>query len=361
MINQTPPRVGFVGTGWTQRVQIPVFRMAGLTVQAVCSGNPENARRVAADQNIPDVYDDWRALIAADTVDVVSVVTPPALHQEIAVAALQAGKHVISEKPTALNTGQAEAMLAAAQAAPEQLAVIDHELRFDPARLHLRELIKNGYVGTLLNVQLTRLGSERLDPAQPWTWWSDAAQGGGMLGALGSHLLDLARWLVGRIDALTAQLKTSHLYREDADGNERPVSADDHAHLLLRFANGAVGAIAVSGMTPGGYGMTVDVVGTRGALRLDNQNRLWGLQGEQLNGGEWQPIRVKYPGLDLDALPNRSPFAIGSFYLAQTLAASLAMDEITLGDAASFYDGLVVQRMLDAAQVAHRDKVWVRL
>ena len=364
----TPPnspsaalRVGFIGTGWTDRVQIPIFRMSGLTIQAVSSGNPSNAQRVAAAHAIPDVYNDWRALIASDTVDVVSVVTPPALHREIAVAALQAGKHVISEKPTALNTAEAEAMLAAAQAAPEQLAIIDHELRFDPARLHLRQLVKNGYVGTVLNIRLTRLGAERLDPTQPWSWWSDAAQGGGMLNALGSHLLDLARWLGGRIDTMTAQLKTGHLYRPAADGDgELPVSADEHARLLLQFASGAAGSITVSGLTPGGYGMTVEVVGTHGALRIDNQNQLWGMEGEGLRG-DWQPIRVKYPGLDRSALPNQSPFAIGSFYLAQTLAASLAMGDVMLPDAASFYDGLVVQRMLDAAQNAHREKVWVRL
>ncbi|MCB0160984.1 MAG: Gfo/Idh/MocA family oxidoreductase, partial [Caldilineaceae bacterium] len=296
----TPPqspagtlRVGFIGTGWTDRVQIPIFRMSGLTIQAVSSGNPANAQRVAAAHDIPEVYDDWRALIASDTVDLVSVVTPPALHREIAVAALQAGKHVISEKPTALNTAEAEAMLAAAQAAPEQLAIIDHELRFDPARLHLRQLVKNGYVGTVLNIHLARLGSERLDPTQPWTWWSDAAQGGGMLNALGSHLLDLARWLGGRIDTMTAQLKTGHLYRPAADGDgELPVSADEHARLLLQFASGAAGSITVSGLTPGGYGMTVEVVGTHGALRIDNQNQLWGMEGEGLRG-DWQPIRVK--------------------------------------------------------------------
>lgn len=359
----TPPalRVGFIGTGWTERVQIPIFRMSGMTIQAICSGNPDNARRVAAAESIPEVHDDWRSLIASGNVDLVSVVTPPALHREIAVAALQAGKHVIAEKPTALNTAEAEAMFAAAQAAPGQLAIVDHELRFEPARLQLRELLKNGYVGTVLNIQLTRLGSERLDPQQPWSWWSDAAQGGGMLGALGSHLLDLARWLGGRVDTLTAQLKTGHLYRPARDGDGMlPVSADDHARLLLQFASGASGTITVSGITPGGFGMTVDVVGTHGALRIDNKNQLWGMEGNPARG-EWAPIRVKTPGLDMAALPNQSPFAIGTFYLAQTLVTAFAMDELALPDAASFYDGLVVQRMMDAARTAHRDKVWVRL
>lgn len=356
------PRVGFIGSGWTERIQIPVFRMGGLTPQAICSGRRENAERVAQTHAIPEVYDDWRGLIDSDAVDIVSVVTPPHLHREIAVAALQAGKHVISEKPTALNVEEAEAMLAAAQAAPGQLAIIDHELRFEPARLQMRDLIRSGYVGTVLHVTMTRLGPERLKPDQPWTWFSDAARGGGMLGALGSHLIDLARWMIGRIEGVTAQLKTGYLYRtHPVDGSERGVSADDHAQLMVRFAGGAIGTILVSGITPGGYGMTIDVVGTTGALRLDNQDQLWGLQGPAMQEGLWQPIRVKYPGLNREDLPARSSFAVGSFYLAQTLAGSLAMGEHVVGDAASFYDGLVVQRTLDAARRAHAEKNWQTL
>ncbi len=356
------PRVGFVGAGWSDRVQIPVFRLGGLTAQAICSGRRENAERVAEKHAIPEVYDDWRALVASKQIDVVSIVTPPHLHREIAVEALQAGKHVICEKPTALNLAEAESMLAAAQAAPQQLAIIDHELRFEPARLQMRELIRNGYVGAVLKIQLTRLGPDRLNPDRYWTWFSDAEQGGGMLGALGSHLLDLARWMIGRIESLTAQLKTGHLYRPVAESQEeRVVSTDDHVDLLLRFANGANGVITAGGLTPSGYGMTVEVVGANGALRLDNQDQLWGLQGQEIESGQWQPLRVKYPGLDRDALPNRSPFTVGSFYLAQTLAASLAMGETMIPDAASFYDGLVVQRALDAACTASVERVWVQL
>jgi predicted dehydrogenase len=206
----------------------------------------------------------------------------------MAIAALQAGKHVICEKPMALNVAEAEAMLAAAQAAPNQLAIIDHELRFHPQRIHLRRLLREGYVGELIAVHLDRLGSERLNPALPWGWLSDVERGGGMLGAVGSHLLDLARWLVGRIDNLTAQLQIGHARRQDpVTGIAQPVTADDHAHLLLRFANHAQGTLTASGLTPGGYGMSITLIGAKGALRLDNQDQLWGAQGDALHQGQW--------------------------------------------------------------------------
>lgn len=354
-------RVGFIGGGWPDRIQIPVFRIGGLTPQAIASARRENAERVANRHNLPEVFDHWQELVTSDSVDIVSICTPPALHAEIAAAALAAGKHVICEKPTALHVREAEAMLAAAQAAPGQLAIMDHELRFHPQRLQMRQMIKEGYVGSVLQARFDRLGGERLDPAQPWSWWSDAEQGGGMLGALGSHLIDLARWMIGRIESLTAQLQIGHLYRtEPHSGQQQQVTADDHADLLLRFANGAMGKITVSGITPGGYGMSILVVGTNGALMLDNQDQLFGMK-DSYPGGSWEPIRPKQTMPPTDKLPNQGAFTIGAYYLAQTLAMSLPMGETMLDDAASFYDGLVVQRVLDAARRSHQNKAWETL
>jgi predicted dehydrogenase len=191
MADANPIRVGFIGTGWAERVQIPLFRLGGLTIQAICSGNPEKARQAAQKHQIPQVFETWQALVAADTVDLVSIVTPPPLHRSIALAALQAGKHVICQKPTALNVEEAEAMLAAAQAAPNQLAIIDHELRFHPQRIHLRQLIKDGYIGHVLLVNIAAQSGSRLNPTTPWRWWDDATQGGGMLGYRQPHARSL--------------------------------------------------------------------------------------------------------------------------------------------------------------------------
>jgi predicted dehydrogenase len=354
-------RVGFIGAGWTERVQIPTFMKGGLRPQAIAANHSENARRVAEKFAIPEVYATWQELISSPSVDLVSIVTPPHNHKEIAIAALAAGKHVICEKPTALNVAEAESMFAAAQAAPGQLAIIDHELRFHPARLQMRQMVREGHVGAVLRIKLDRLGGERLSPTLPWTWWSDAEQGGGMLRAVGSHLLDLARWLVGRIENITGQLQTGHYFRNDADGRQRQVTADDHADILLRFANGAQGRITVSGLTPGGYGMSILIVGTKGALRLDNQDQLWGLRGTEYPRGEWEVIRPRTPVVPLEGIPTSNPFAVGSYYLAQTLATMLSMGDVALSDAASFYDGVVVQRLVDAAQESHRRGASIQL
>ena len=354
-------RVGFIGSGWPHRVQIAAFRAGGLMPYAIASAREENARHVAASHGLARAFTEWQELVADEAVDLVSICTPPHLHRVIAEAALAAGKHVLCEKPTALNGMEAEAMLAAAQAAPGRLAIIDHELRFHPQRLQMRHLIQEGYVGSVVQARFDRLGSERLKPDVAWNWWSDAARGGGMLGALGSHLIDLARWIIGRIESLTAQLQIGPLYRAEREsGQVHLVTADDHADLLLRFVNGAMGAITVSGITPGGYGMSILVVGTDGALRLDNQDQLFGMQGNY-PGGAWEPIRSMSPSAPLAELLRPGPFAVGSYYLAQALATSLPMGKTLLEDAASFYDGLVVQRAMDAARRAHADRTWESL
>lgn len=357
-----PLRVGFIGTGWTDRVQIPAFRLGGLIPQAIASGNPENARRVAQRHGIPQVFERWEDLVHADTVDIVSIVTPPSLHREMAVAALEAGKHVICEKPTARNAAEAEAMLAAAQAAPDQMAIIDHELRFTPQRQHLRELYRENYVGRPLWLEMTWYSASRLDPGQPWTWWSDAAQGGGALGAIGSHLLDLARWLCGRVEALAAQLVTGPLLRLDpTTGQERPVTADDHAHLAIRFQSGLQGAITVSAVAAGRSGMELTLYGTEGALYLDKEDRLWGMRGEHFPKGPWQPIPVEDPVAHMKDAPGTYPFARGSVYLAQAIRDTLSQGATWIPEAASFYDGFVVQKMLDAARTAAREVRWVMM
>src|SRR5450759_1608302 len=104
--------VAIIGRGWGTRVQVPAFREAGLDVVKVAGRS------------------DWRDVINSPDIDLVTIVMPPATHLEMASAALEAGKHVVSEKPTAMNAGEAEELLAIARRHPSQIAIIDHELRF---------------------------------------------------------------------------------------------------------------------------------------------------------------------------------------------------------------------------------------
>jgi predicted dehydrogenase len=360
---QSQIRVGFIGAGWTERIQIPCYRLAGLTAQAICASKPENAKRAASRLEIPQVFDSWHELIRSDSIDLVSIVTPPHLHAEIAIAALKAGKHVICEKPTALNVAEAEDMFAAAQASPNQLAIIDHELRFHPQRAHLRRLVRDGYIGSPLSLELDWLYRRGLDPTQPWGWINDADKGGGSLGAIGSHLIDLARWTAGRIEGLAAQLQTAHVLRpapERERGGTRRVTSDDSAYLMLQHVSTMQSRININALYPEDRGMSILMVGTDGALKIDYEDRLWGQKFDHSAKKEWEELTVADETTELP-LPNRRAFTIGCYYLGKSINEVLQRGQTVIPEAATFYDGLVVQRALDAARRSHREHSWVRL
>lgn len=348
-------KVAIVGTGWGTRIQVPAFRQAGLEIAALWARSADKARQVAGELDIPFSTADYEAVLARPEVDLVSIVTPPHLHAEMAVAALAAGKHVLAEKPTALNAAQAEQMLAAARAHPDRLALIDHELRFLPTRQRMRALIQDGYVGRVYHVEGASLGAMRLDPNRPWNWWSDAELGGGLLGALGSHFVDALTWLLDRpVRRVSGVLRTHVRQRPDAAGRLRPVTSDDYAHCHLDFGDGAGGALQLSAVAAGQPVHRLLVAGEAGSLHLEN-DRLTGYRlgadgPEDLTVDESIESPAGFPG---------GAFARGSLYLGRALRPALeAGDHAPLAEAATFADGLHIQRVLDAARRSDREQQW---
>ena len=269
-------KVGVIGTGFGSTVQIPGFRAnPRVEVVAVASGQPGKARKVADSLGVPHAFDDYAKLAAAD-LDLVSVTTPTHLHHPMVMAALAAGRHVLCEKPMALSVAQATEMRDAAQRAGVVHA-IDHELRFQPNRRKVRRLIAEGFIGQPRHVLLSFATPQRRDPTQPWTWWYDAARGGGLLGAVGSHQIDLLRYWLGEIDGVLGTVETYVRERPDpASGGRRPVTSDDFTTFALRFASGAVGVVMLSVVTAHPRGYRIEVWGDAGSLALDENDRLWG-------------------------------------------------------------------------------------
>ena len=189
-------RVGVIGTGWADRALIPAFQAGGLEVVGVASRSAARARAVADRHGLGLATGSWQELLEAD-LDLVVVTSAPAFHREQAEAVLASGRHLVCEKPLALDAAESEAIRAAARSAGDRLALVDHELRFTPARRKARELIDSGGLGKVVTVTARIANDFRADPTKPWTWWSDVTQGGGILGALGSHVLDSVRWLLG--------------------------------------------------------------------------------------------------------------------------------------------------------------------
>ena len=339
-------RVGVIGTGFGATVQIPGFRgHSQVDVVAVASARPGKAREVADRFEVPQAFDDWRALVESD-LDLVSITAPPALHHPMALAAVGRKRHVLCEKPMALSTAEAQAMTTAARAAGVT-AVIDHELRVNPNRRRAAALIADGYVGRPRHAVITLVTGMRADPNRAWDWWSDAEKGGGLLGANGSHQVDLLRYWLGEISAVTGGVESFVDERPGPGGTGRRVTADDFTTFSLRFASGAVATVVLSAVAPRTVGPRIEVWGDRGALWLDEQELLWGTRGGGAPQELTEPETLSPPrGLEYAPL-----WGLSFVRLVDVLVPAI-LDGGPVAPLATFEDGLAVQRVLDAVRQA---------
>jgi predicted dehydrogenase len=262
---------------------------------------------------------------------------------------------VLCEKPTALNSAEAEAMLAAAQAHPEQLALIDHELRFLPIFRTARQLVAAGKIGRLRHAEARIVGGSRADPQRPWNWWSDVQQGGGALAALGSHQIDQLRYVLDDEVAAARGLINTFITERPAepDGTPTAVTADDFTAFQLRFRQGGVALAVVILVVPASEPNSLTLYGDAGVLRITG-GRLFQAGGDGNLRDVTPPHTVIIP-------PDISgDFPIASIYLGQALRAALEGDRTALAPAATFGDGLQVQRVLDAVRCSN-DAGWTEL
>lgn len=337
-------RVAVIGLGLMGDVQIVGFQRAGAyEVVAACDINETRAREVCANRGVKKVYTDADELIASEQFDVLAIATPPDTHHHLSLAGFERGAHVLCEKPTAMDAAQAEAMLAAQQSSG-RIGIIDHELRFNPVRTRMRELIRGGYIGKPRHVLLWSITAGMWEMAK-WTWWSTTEHGGGLIGEVGSHQVDLLRWFLGEVSSARGRVHTFTTSRADAEGVVRPVTSDDYAEISLTFDSGALGTIVLSAAGGADSGRRIEVHGDGGSLILDADERLWGRRSgasepEDLTVIETEPSLIGYPN------DYYSPA-----FLRLTQAFAKAMDEGKHPDpAATFADGLAIQRVLDAAR-----------
>lgn len=343
-------RVGVIGTGFARRVQAPGLALVpGVAVTAIASGRRANAEAAARELGVPHVFDDGAALAASDVVDLVIVSSTPDSHAPYARAALAAGKHVLCEKPTALSAPEARGMVAAAEARPDRVAWMDHELRYEPNRRKIRDLIRSGAIGEVEHLELVLRPYLRGDGrpqafAAPWNWWYDAARGGGILGAVGSHLVDQCRFWTGReVRAVSGRAATFVRERNDEAGARRAVTADDFASWVMELDGGAVATITLSTVAHHGPGHWCQITGREGTIVLTGESKLEiGRSGAALED-------ASVPD-DLAGKTKVNNMWARSFVrLARDLVRVIG-GAAPEGTPATFADGLAIQRVLDAVR-----------
>jgi predicted dehydrogenase len=355
--------IGIVGTGFARSTQIPGFRdCMGAKVVAIASGHRERAEAVAKEFSIENVCDDWQELVAHRDVDLVSIVTPPGTHLDIALAALEQRKAVLCEKPMALNAEQTAKMVDGANTAGV-LALLDHELRFLNSRRTMRAMLQNGAIGQVRHCNYVFRSDYRGAVDRQWDWWSDAEMGGGTLGAIGSHAIDSFRWILGsEVSSVLGMLSTHIKQRPDkSTGSTCEVTSDDEAKLMFRFADGpnnvdATGMALLSVVESGKYENKFEIYGTTGALMVEETGELW---HSPVGSGAWRPVQV-----DQDHMAQgmrESSWSRGFTTYSGAIVEAMRSGKTTVRDAATFADGHRIQLVLDAARASNKSGCWVKL
>jgi predicted dehydrogenase len=341
---------------------------------ALCGRNAAAVQAAADRQGWASAETDWRALIARDDIQLVDVCTPGDLHAEIAMAALDAGKHVLCEKPLANTLAEAEAMTAAAERAAAKgiRSMVGFNYRRVPALALARKLVGDGRLGEIRHVRAAYLQDWLTDPAFPLTWRLRRERAGsGALGDLGAHLIDLAHYLTGEpitaVSGSTTTFINERPIQEPTAGESRgAVTVDDAAVFTARIgAGGTLGSFEVTRFAAGRKNaLRIEVNGEFGSVAFDlerlNELAFHDHAGDPLTGG-FTRILVTEPG---------HPYLSGWWPPGHVLGWDVTFSHeiadlitaIALGTdpRPSFADGLQVQRVLAAVEEsAARDSTWI--
>lgn len=285
--------IGLIGSGFMGQAHADAFHRAALlyrnlplqpVLHTLADATPELAAAAAARFGFAKSTGDWRAMIHDPEIDVVDITTPNAMHFEMAMAAIEAGKHVYCEKPLTVSLADARTLAEAAEARGVKTMVAFNNIK-TPAALLAKKLIERGDIGTPTRFRGWFDQGFFNDPEMPWSWRCSREQAGsGSLGDLGSHVISVAQFLMGGVESVIGQEQTYFATRPapgggsgygasvDASGKRPTVENEDQFQALVRFANGAGGTIESSRIAAGKiFGVFWEVSGTEGTIIMDGE------------------------------------------------------------------------------------------
>ena len=341
-----------VGTGFIGAVHVEALRRLGVQMHGVVGSSHERAR----ESGLAPAYTTIETMLADKRVDVVHITSPNNLHHAHAKAALEAGKHVVCEKPLTMTSAESADLLRVAQASGLVHAV-NFNLRFYPLVQHVRSLVAGGAIGEVRLVSGHYLQDWLLEETD-WNWRVDAAVGGPLraVGDIGSHWLDMTAFLVGRrIASVMADLATFIDRRQG-----KPVTTDDAATILLRYEGGARGVVTVSQVSAGRKNsLQFEIDGSRSALAWTSESpdELWiGHRGRANEVMARDPAVIGEKG----GLPPGHVEGFADTFKALYSAVYAAVAAGKPGDGyPTFADGHDSMLVLDAVACSSHERRWV--
>jgi len=374
--------VGVAGTGFIGPAHVEGLRRIGIQVLGLAEVSEERAYQKAAELGIPRAYGSLEAMLDDPEIDVVHLATPNYLHYPHAKAALLAGKHVVCEKPLAMNTKESGELV---QLAAEKRLVnaVNHNIRMYPLVQQAHSLVKSGELGELFIMQGSYLQDWLLLPTD-WNWRLEPDLGGTLraVGDIGTHWLDLITFITGlHVEAVYADFKTFHPIRkkparpvetftgkmlQPSDYIDQPIYTEDYATILLHFENGARGVLTVSQVSSGRKNrLFYEINGSKSSLAWDSErpNELWIghrsdpnqilMKDPSLLSPEARAV-TSYPGGHNEGFPD----TFKQLY-AKVYNYILAGDTSRPPDFPTFADGHYELQLCEAIERSAREKAWV--
>jgi predicted dehydrogenase len=384
VLNKQTIGVGVAGTGFIGPAHIEGLRRNGIQVLALAEETPEKARQKALELGIPRAFGSLAEMLSDPDIDVVHLATPNHLHFPHARAVLMAGKHVICEKPLALNTHESAELVRLA-AERKLVNAVNFNIRMYPLSQQARAIVQSGELGDVFIVQGSYLQDWLLYPTD-WNWRLEPGFGGSLraVGDIGSHWLDLLTFITGLpVEEVYADFKTFHPIRkkparpletftgkilQPSDYIDQPISTEDYATVVLHYANGVRGVLTVSQVSSGRKNrLFYEINGSKSSLAWDSEhpNELWIGQRSMPN-----EVLMKDPSLLSPAARSVTSYPGGhnegfpdtfKQLYAKVYDYIFAGDYDKVPDFPTFADGHYEMQLCEAIERSAREKAWIKV
>ena len=275
MTNKEKVKVGIVGTGFGGFVHLPAFQMCeNAELVAVCGRDEGKVNQLALKYNIQHRFNDYKSMLEMEEIDLVSIALPPFFQYEYVDLAIDAGKHVLCEKPFTLNFKQAIKLKEKIEKT-NLVGAVGYQMRFQPGRQTIKNILVGGDLGKIIHVNMSYDYCSRLKDNLNWDWWSEKQMGGGVLNAMVSHQIDLLCWWFGEPEIINSNLSIYNDKGFDkATEENRKVTAEELVIANFQFKNSIKVSLSVSSVAIGWRTSSIQIYGNNGALFLDGEEKL---------------------------------------------------------------------------------------